>query len=79
MTKVFGSLDKTISVISGKLTDSSLDKKTDAELRGLCRIMIRAIQLDNTFNSMLINHVIKITAQTNDLNNACLLQYDGDK
>lgn len=79
MTKVFGSLDKTVGVISAKLTDSSVDKKTDAELRGLCRIMIRAIQLDNTFNSMLINHVIKIAAQSNDLNNVCLLQYEGDK
>ncbi len=77
MTKVFGSLDKTISLISEKLTDSSSDKKTDAELRGLCRVMIRSIQLDNTFNSMLINHVIRISAQTNDLNNACLIQYQG--
>lgn len=77
MTKVFGSLDKTISVISERLTDSTSDKKTDAELRGLCRIMIRAIQLDNTFNSMLINHVIKTSAQVIDLNNACLLQYQG--
>lgn len=76
MTKVFGSLDKTIAVISSKLTDSSADKKTDAELRGLCRIMIRSIQLDNTFNSMLINHVIKTVAQTNDLNSVCLLQFN---
>lgn len=78
MTKVFGSLDKTIAVISEKLTDSSSDKKTDAELRGLCRIMIRAIQLDNTFNSMLINHVIRIAAQVNDLNNVCLIQYQSE-
>lgn len=78
MTKVFASLDKTVSVISEKLTDSSSDKKTDAELRGLCRVMIRSIQLDNTFNSMLINHVIRITAQINDLNNVCLIQYQGE-
>lgn len=78
MTKVFASLDKTVGVISDKLTDSSSDKKTDAELRGLCRVMIRSIQLDNTFNSMLINHVIRIAAQVNDLNNACLLQYSDE-
>ena len=78
MTKVFASLDKTVSVISDKLTDSSSDKKTDAELRGLCRVMIRSIQLDNTFNSMLINHVIRIAAQVNDLNNVCLIQYQSE-
>lgn len=78
MTRVFGSLDKTINVISAKLTDSSQDKKVDEQLRALTRIMIRAIQLDNTFNSMLINHVIKISAQCNDLNNACLLQYSDE-
>ena len=75
MTKVFASLDKTISVIADKLTDSSIDKKVEEQLRALTRIMIRAIQLDNTFNSVLINHVIKVSAQTTDLNNACLLQY----
>lgn len=78
MTKVFASLDKTVGVISDKLTDSTSDKKTDAELRGLCRVMIRAIQLDNTFNSMLINHVIRIAAQVNDLNNVCLIQYQSE-
>lgn len=78
MTKVFASLDKTVGVISDKLTDSSSDKKTDAELRGLCRVMIRSIQLDNTFNSMLINHVIRIAAQVNDLNNVCLIQYQSE-
>lgn len=78
MTKVFASLDKTVGVISDKLTDSSSDKKTDAELRGLCRVMIRSIQLDNTFNSMLINHVIRISAQVNDLNNVCLIQYQSE-
>lgn len=78
MTKVFASLDKTINVISEKLTDSSADQKTDAELRGLCRVMIRSIQLDNTFNSMLINHVIRIAAQVNDLNNVCLIQYQSE-
>lgn len=78
MTRVFGSLDKTITTISGKLTDSSQDKKIDEQLRALTRMMIRAIQLDNTFNSMLINHVIKISAQCNDLNNACLLQYSDE-
>lgn len=76
MTKVFGSLDKTIEVIGSKLTDSSNDKKTDAELRGLCRIMIRSIQLDNTFNSMLINQIVRIVAQVNDLNGACLMQFE---
>ncbi len=76
MTKVFTSLDKTISLLSEKLTDSSQDKKTDEELRGLTRMMIRSIQLDNTFNSMLINFVIKISAQLNELNNVCLLQYN---
>ena len=76
MTKVFASLDKTITLLSDKLTDSSQDKKTDEELRGLTRMMIRSIQLDNTFNSMLINYVIKITAQLNELNNVCLLQYN---
>ena len=40
--------------------------------------MIRAIQLDNTFNSMLINHVIRIAAQVNDLNNVCLIQYQSE-
>lgn len=78
MTKVFGSLDKTISLIGEKLTDSSKDSKTDEELRAITRVMIKAIQLDNTFNSMLINHVIKITAQCVDLNNACLLQYSDE-
>lgn len=78
MTKVFASLDKTVSVISEKLTDSSSDKKTDAELRGLCRMMIRSIQLDNTFNSMLINHIVRIAAQVNDLNNVCLIQYQSE-
>lgn len=78
MTKVFASLDKTVGVISDKLTDSTSDKKTDAELRGLCRVMIRSIQLDNTFNSMLINHVIRIAAQVNDLNNVCLIQYQSE-
>lgn len=75
MTKVFTSLDKTITAIGEKLTDSSKDMKTDEELRAITRVMIKAIQLDNTFNSMLINHVVKITAQCVDLNNACLLQY----
>ena len=63
-------------MLSDKLTDSSQDKKTDEELRGLTRMMIRSIQLDNTFNSMLINYVIKITAQLNELNNVYLLQYN---
>lgn len=76
MTRVFGSLDKTISLLSEKLTDSSQDKKTDEELRGLTRMMIRSIQLDNTFNSTLINFVIRICAQLNELNNVCLLQYN---
>lgn len=78
MTKVFASLDKTITLVGEKLTDSSKDTKTDEELRAITRIMIKAIQLDNTFNSMLINHVIKITAQCVDLNNACLLQYSSE-
>ena len=69
-----GEIDS-ISVIADKLTDSSIDKKVEEQLRALTRIMIRAIQLDNTFNSVLINHIIKVSAQTTDLNNACLLQY----
>ena len=75
MNRVFASLDKTIGIISEKLTDSTQDKKLEEQLRAITRIMIHAIQIDNTFNSMLINHVIKVAAQTNDLCNACLLQY----
>lgn len=75
MGRVFSSLDKTVSVISSKLTDSTQDQKTDEQLRGLTRIMIKSIQLDNTFNVMLINHVIKIAAQCDELSRACLLQY----
>lgn len=76
MTRVFGSLDKTISVISERLTDSTADKEVDAQLRGLTRVMIRAIQLDNVFNSALINHAIKVSSQCATLNRACLTQYD---
>lgn len=78
MNRVFGSLDKTIGIISEKLTDSTADKKLEEQLRAITRIMIHAIQIDNTFNSTLINHVIKVAAQSNDLCNACLLQYSDE-